>query len=190
MVREVIDPPQYQSTVQVTRTYRFLCVGAFNGYITFQNLAGIAGAMCTTANSSLTHLAGGWKFHSIKMWVQAASNGVGVTASINTLTVNGLPSREITNISANPARPTFISMKPQSGELLFLREGNQSATNAFGLLCPVGTIIDVHMTHWLYDIGTAGQTYTVAAGTLGALYYTPLDGSTDSLIPVGLPTTT
>ncbi len=58
------------------------------------------------------------------------------------------------------------------------------------IVAPVGTIIDVLASHVLIDTGLAGFSYTVAAGTLGALYYLPLDGDSDAYIPVSLTTTT
>jgi len=61
----------------------------------------------------------------------------------------------------------------------------------FILTAPVGSIVDVKLDYILWDTGTAPPVaYIVAAGTLGALYYTPLDGDSDAFVPVARVTTT
>jgi hypothetical protein len=52
----------------------------------------------------------------------------------------------------------------------------------------IGTIIDVHVTAIMNDTNAAnGLPYTTGAGPgLGVVYYAPLDGATDALLPVGL----
>jgi len=60
----------------------------------------------------------------------------------------------------------------------------------FTLVAPAGTIIDVSLSFVLNDVATAGLTYTVASGTLGVLYYAPLDDQGDIYLPVSRLTTT
>jgi hypothetical protein len=60
----------------------------------------------------------------------------------------------------------------------------------FTLTAPTGSIIDVDATCLLNDSTSATQAFTVAAGTLGVLYFLPLDGATDLFLPVSLLTTT
>ncbi len=61
--------------------------------------------------------------------------------------------------------------------------------DVFSLIAPVGSIIDLDMSVALANNATAA-TLTVAAGTLGRLYYGPLDGASDVYTPVSLATTT
>jgi hypothetical protein len=59
----------------------------------------------------------------------------------------------------------------------------------FDIVAPSGSIIDVHVTVLLND-GAAGTAYTVSSATIGALYYAPLDGTSDVFTPVSLTTVT
>jgi hypothetical protein len=51
-------------------------------------------------------------------------------------------------------------------------------------------VIDVNLTGILLDGSTSSATVTVGTASLGVMYYPPLDGSTDKLLPVGLNTAT
>lgn len=185
-----MDPPQFASTTQITRTYRFAVTGGALAYsVTQKNLCDVAGLVCTVANSTLSAIADAFRLHSVTVWVPAASNGVATQSSVQMYTLDYGPARERSNVSLSTARPTRLFIKPRPGEAGYqrLKTGSQII---FGIAAPQGSIIDLHMTHWLYDSAGAGTSYTVAAGVLGALYYAPLDGTTDIAVPVGLPTTT
>jgi hypothetical protein len=85
--------------------------------------------------------------------------------------------------------PAHVTSKPPVGSAASFWLGSASNT-MFTLVAPVGSVIDVHCTHVLFDTQAAADTLAVAAGTLGALYYMPLDGVSDVYLPVSLGTTT
>jgi hypothetical protein len=62
-------------------------------------------------------------------------------------------------------------------------------TNIFTMTCNTGTIVDVSAMFTLANQFTSG-TQTIATGTLGSIYYLPLDGaSSHEYFPLHLPTT-
>jgi hypothetical protein len=87
------------------------------------------------------------------------------------------------------SRPACVSAKPTVGSLAWIPISAADG-NVMDIEAPVGSIIDLHVSHVFQDTGTAGTSFAVAAGTLGALYYLPLDGASDVFLPVGLTTTT
>ncbi len=186
MVADVIDPPRLPSVTQFTRTYRFNCTGNLGVTVTSSNLVGVAGAMCTTTNSTLTFIAFAAKVHSIQVWAPASTNGVMVQIEVQWYTMNQGPAREIENVSMSTARPGYLRTKPQVGEWGFQRF-SAGATPVFGIACPTGSVIDIRMTHWLSDLAGANTTQSCTVATLGELYYPALDGTTKTAVPVGLP---
>jgi hypothetical protein len=98
--------------------------------------------------------------------------------------------KEISDTTMSVSTPAHISAKPPIGSYAYTWLSPSGSQFAFELTAPTGSIIDVHATYMLQDDQAAGTSYTVAAGTLGALYYLPLDGATDLYLPVGLGTTT
>lgn len=186
-----IDPPRFASVTQITRTYGFIVTTSnFNGLITVQNLIGISGLVCTVLNTTVAQICSSVKIHSIEVWTQATTAGTGyVACSIQAFTMNNVPSREVSGATANPSRPAYVRYKPRQGEYLHQAWGNQNALNALELAAPVGSIIHVRATHWMYDIGTLGQTYAITSGVLGVVGYGWLDGAGPGakLQPTGLP---
>ncbi len=120
----------------------------------------------------------------------ASADATAESASVQMATLNNLPMREYTCTTSTTARTAFMHVKARQGEYLHQAWGFDAGKAALVVTFPQGTIIDVDITHYLADQGSAGVTYTVAAATLGVLYYLPLDGDTDAFLPVGLPTTT
>jgi hypothetical protein len=60
----------------------------------------------------------------------------------------------------------------------------------FEIITDAACIIDVHMTGTLHNGTADGSTYSVTTATAGRVYFPPLDGESDQLIPVGLDTAT
>ncbi len=83
-----------------------------------------------------------------------------------------------------------MRIRPRQGEYLHQAWGEQASVGVLNIVAPAGSTIDIDITHWLEQTGTTSVFYTVGAGTLGILYYPPLDGDSDLFLPVGLPTTT
>ncbi len=177
------------SVTKFTRTYRFNCTGNLGATISSSNLIGIAGAMCTVANNTLTYIAFAAQLHRVSVWGPASTNGVVVQSEVQMYDMNQGPAREVAAVSLTPSRPLYLSVKPKVGEW-----GRQvfsaGSTPVFGISAPTGSIIDIHITHWLADLAGANTTQAATAATLGQLYYTALDGTTKTAVPVGLPMAT
>ncbi len=186
VVADYIDPPMIPSVTKITRKYRFACSGNLGATISSANVIGIAGAMCTVTNSTLTYIAFAAQVHKIEVWAPASTNAVMVQTEIQWYTMNQGPGREVCNTSMTPARPSYTKSKPRNGEWAFQRFSSGS-TPVFGISCPAGSIIDLHCSHWLSDLAGANTTQACTVAVVGELYYTALDGTTKTAVPVGLP---
>lgn len=182
-------PPQLRTNVTINHRYRFTSTNAASTSILDSDLLGIAGAVCSVANSTLRMIAASTKLHSVEVWTPPASQGAAATCSLQWASTTFSPTVEVSDTSVSVAEPAHIVATPPPGSASSFWMG--AAGNAvMTLVCPVGSIIDVTCTHLLMDTGAAGTAYTVAAGVLGALYFLPLDGDTDLYPPVSLTTTT
>ncbi len=186
VVADVIDPPPIPSVTRFTRKYRFNCTGNLGVTVTCSNLLGIAGAMCTVANNTLTYISFAARLHSVEVWAPAATNGVVVQTEIQMYDMNQGPAREIANVAMSPSRPSYTKVVPHVGEWGY-QVFSAGSTPVFGISCPTGSIIDVNITHYLADLAGANTTQAATAATLGQLYYTALDGTTKTAVPIGLP---
>ncbi len=184
------QPPQIPSNVQIVHTYRFRSTSDTAQNISDVDLIGIAGAVCDVANTSLALLCNSVRVHRVSIWAPPASQGASSTCSVEWATDTGIRMVEVSDTTVSTARPAHVSSKPPAGSFAWFWIGTQAGTTVMRLNAPIGSIIDVHCTHVLLDTQAAGGSLAVAAGTLGALYYPPLDGVSDVYLPVSLGTTT
>jgi hypothetical protein len=63
-----------------------------------------------------------------------------------------------------------------------------SSTVLFTMKCAVGSIVDVELAGYMSSAIAAGA-WSPATAVVGSIYYSPLDGATNSYAAVGLPTT-
>jgi hypothetical protein len=182
------QPPSIPGNVAITRTYRFAASSSVNTGITKDDLLGICGAVCTTANSTLSLLSDSVRVHKVSVWTPAGTAAT-ATCSIEWLSDTFKSIHQVSDTSMSSVNPAHVESRPPRGSSAWhwLSTGGDAV---FNLVCDDNSIVDVHCTHYLEDDGAAGNTYSVAAGTLGALYYLPLDGDSDVLVPVSLNTTT
>ena len=180
-----------QSNVQVTHTYRFRSTAGTASTITAEDVLGIAGAVCTTANSTLHLIAAAAKIHRVSIWSPPPSQGSVATCSLAWLDEynNAKEVKEVSDTTMSTAVPAYLTTSPPQGSQAY-HWISAGASNSMKITAPTGSVIDIHCTHTLYDAATNSETYSVASGTVGALYYLPLDGSSDVFLPVGLQTTT
>ncbi len=185
------DPPQIPSNVSITRTWRFKSTGDAAQVISGADLAAMAGGICSVANTTLALLAFSCKVHRISIWSPPSAQGAVVTNRLEWYGPDGVDVyKEVSDSSMSVSRPAHLSARPPAGSLASFVVGPNTANAVLSITAPTGSIIDVHCTHVLYDNAAASATYTVAAGTLGVLYYLPLDGASDVFLPVALNTTT
>jgi hypothetical protein len=185
----LMHPPQLRTNVIVKHRYRFTSTSATPQTIVDNDVVGIAGAVCSVANATLNLIAASVKIHSIEIWSPPASQGSAATCSVEWLSTFS-PTIEVSDTTVSVSEPAHIRASPPSGSAASFWINPASAQNIMKVMAPVGSIIDVKCTHLLIDEGTAGASYAVAAGTLGVLYYLPLDGASDVYLPTSLTTTT
>jgi len=188
--RRKLNPPQLPSNVVITRTYRFRSTSDTKTAVTAGNIGGIAGLVCTVANTTLSYLAVSSKVHRVSIWTPPASQGAAATCSIEWVDIDAVGSKEFSDTTVSTAFPAHVSSVPPVGSAAYQWQSTAGGGALMNITAPIGSVIDVHASHVLFDTGTAAPTAAVAAGTLGVLYYLPLDGVTDVFLPVGLNTTT
>lgn len=183
------QPPALNTNVMIAHTYRFRSTSDTTTSITQDNLIGMCGAMCYVTDTALAPLANSVRVKSISIWSPPASQGAVATCSVNWSTETFASSIERSDTTISTSQPAKLRTKPPIGSAawLWLSTGTDVI---FKIVAPTGSIIDVHCVHVLNDTQTIGTTYLVASGTLGVLYYPPLDGTGDKYLPVSLGTTT
>ncbi len=184
-----MKPPQVPSNVSITRVWSFTSASASGLSITDGQLLGICGAVCDVANTSLRYIAATVKVHSVEIWTPPSAVGAASTCLLSWASSAFVLGPEVADTSMSTAMPAHIKTKPPPGSA-----GAFVLSNGANLICkitaPAGSVIRVHATHVLLDSAAVGTSYAVAAGTLGVLYYLPLDGTGDQYLPIGLNTTT
>ncbi len=183
-------PPPLSANVVVRHKFRFVSTTGASTNITDRNLNQMFGLVCTVANTTLKGLVNAVKLHRVQVWAPPASQGGSVTCSVLWASGSFAPDVEVSDTSNSVASPAYISTVPPAGSSASFWMGETASNTMFTLLAPSGSVIDVEATGVLADTQAALTSYTVAAGTLGALYYPPLDGVTDLYTPVSLGTTT
>ncbi len=186
-----MKPPEIASNVIVDHVYRFVSTSGNSTSITQANLIGIAGGVCTVANTTLSLIGNTVSVKRVSIWSPPSAQGQAVTCSVEWTSAVAAGGRMIerSDTSVSTAMPAQVHARPPKGSLASFWLGSGS-DSVFVITAPAGSIIDVHAVHVLEDAAGANLTYAVAAATLGDLYWLPLDGSTDLYTPVSLRTTT
>jgi len=198
-----IKPPQIVTNVRVTRVYRYRASSATSQDISQNELIAAMGVMSTVATTSATAMFNTVKLHRVSVWTPPALDVASVANDRScTITWNSpeggsaiASGLEVSDSTMSNAYPAHISAKPPTGSLAsfwLTAYSGTAAVNLFTIQCGAGSIVDVHVTAIMNDTnGANGLPYTTTAGPgLGVVYYPPLDGVTDSLLPVGLLTFT
>lgn len=183
------QPPAINSNVLVAHTYRFRSTSDTATTITQDNLLALSGVLCYVTNTACTMLSNSVRVKSISIWTPPASQGAAATCSVNWHSENFVSSFERSDTTVSTSQPAKLRTKPPVGSAAYFLLSTGTDT-IFTITAPTGSIIDVHCVHVLNDTQTIGPTYLVGAGTLGVLYYPPLDGTGDKFLPVSLGTTT
>jgi len=86
------------------------------------------------------------------------------------------------------SEPTYFAVVPPKKSLQ-ADWFHYAVGNLFTLKVPQGGLVDLHVD-LMFNDSDVGATTATATSTLGAVYAMPLDGSSDTMVPVGLVTTT
>lgn len=183
------QPPQIESVVSVTRTFRFRSTAGTASTISALNLCQAFGGIGTVTNTTIATLASAVKLHRISIWTPPASQGAVATCSVKWISATGGFTSELSDTSMSTAIPAHVSGRPPAGS----RPSFQVASTSdpmFEIVAPTGSVIDVHATWMIRDQSNTSDTYAAATVTLGQIYWLPLDGTADLYLPVSLATTT
>jgi hypothetical protein len=179
-----------ETNVRLAHRYRFAASAAFTGAVEFVDIAGAMGTMGTVTNTTVTAWTSSLRIRGIEMWTPPPSQGASATCSIDWYSSANQPSLEFSDTSVSTAQPAHVRCSPPAKSLAAFWQGASSATTAFTLVAPAGTIIDLMVEGIMEDADLVGLTFGVATAVLGHAYYLALDGfASNLLVPVSMVTT-
>jgi hypothetical protein len=168
-------PPLGNKVLQWNTTMRFLCTGsAFDGNITFQNLL-------NTILLAQTAVQGNQIFQAVRVrYVEAWHCPVASTVSLIIIEYAGntaglVGDQKVHEDSSMGIQPAHVRAKPAARSLAGYFQ-DQSASVAFRLACPVGTVVDVGLEFVGQYNGIATVANALVGATVGAIYLRGLDG--------------
>lgn len=149
------------------------------------------GALATTT-TSVRPIASNVKLHSIEMWAPASVSTTGTeTIAIlwSPFPTLGAINQEFSDTTITPSRPAHLRSSPPANSAARFWCDDITNQTLLQITGPAHTVIDIHVSFMLND-SSPTSAVAVAAATVGRLYYQPLDGATDNLLPVSLQHTT
>lgn len=184
------QPQMLETNVRLTHRYRFAVTSAFAGAVTFTDIAGAMGTFGTVTNTTVVAWIASLRIKRVEMWTPPPSQGATATCSIDWFSTNQQPAMEFSDTSVSTAIPAHVRCVPPAKSLAAFWQAAGNAANAFELVAPAGTIIDIHVDGILIDADDVGVTYAVATAVIGKPYYLSLDGpASNLLVPVSMVTT-
>jgi len=184
------QPPMLETNVRLGHRFRFVASAAFSGAVTFADIAGAMGVFGTATNTTVTAWIASLRLKSVELWTPPPSQGAAATCSIDWFSTNQQPAMEFSDTSVSTAIPAHVRCSPPAKSLAAFWQAAGNAANAFELVAPAGTIIDIAVEGILIDADEVGVTYGVATAVIGKPYYLALDGfASNLLVPVSMVTT-
>jgi hypothetical protein len=186
-------PPQIDITPNCRHTFRFVCGNVASVTCTNQDILGAIGGICTVANSTVRLWASSFRMHSVKMWPSANTTTTPTYADVF-WGAGAYGSKDAEFLKAVPGGCTvtgLVTFKPPKGTFAANWISNTISGNyvIMGVQCSIGTIVDVDLSFTLVN-QVAPANSSISTGTLGAIYYLCLDGSsTHQYTAYGLPGT-
>ncbi len=191
-----VNPPQISSNPVLRHRYRFRAASAQTEYaISARNAVLAAGAVCSSANATLSAIAMAVRIRAIHIWAGAATAGTPVTASVKFAPIVNVGSNfgniEISDTTMSTAIPAVVHAKTDKNTAAHVWNGPDAGGSIIlaWLSFPAGAIVDVE-AEWVLADDVAATNLAVASAAAGVMYYPPLDGGSDVLLPVSLITTT
>jgi len=184
-------PAQHSTNIRLSHTYRFSNLTNAVGQITSAKILGSCGTMCTLGNTTAANLFESFRIRKFSVWSPPPGQGSFTTCSIDWVGTSQAPAVEISDTSNSVATPAFISSAPPpSSNASFWQTPGIASVALFNYVIPSGSIIDLELDLILLDDDAIQTSNTIATGTVGNVYYLPLDGTTTHLLtPVSLTTT-
>jgi len=186
-------PPQINNTLIVHSRIRYVAGSSSTVSVSAQDLVGAFGGVCTVANSVFKPWASSMRIKKIIAWPSGGSAAGETDASMwwnSGISGANRDEEKSSDIPQGITNTRAVVFKPPAKSLACdWFAGSVGTTNIFSLQCSTGTILDIHCDYTLANQFTSG-TSAIATGTLGGIYYLPLDGpSSHTYFPVHLPTT-
>jgi len=182
-------PPRIQLSPAVSHVFRFRSTSASPASITVADILGALGGICTVANSKVDTWASCFKIHKVTVWPSGSTSA----PTLATLQWAQGESAQVPDEVYDEAIPEGITatkalvFAPPAKSLCgFWINSMDSAAAVFAITSSIGSIVDLQVSFRLVN-AFAGVLATVAAGTLGTVYYLALDGpSSNTYVPVGM----
>ena len=190
-----MHPPPIPSNVRFTHRYRFLSTDDEEPTakaVASSDLCHVPGCVVGVINDLGYNIAASVKVLVVEIWTPCAAVGNPATCEILWHTTGEIATIEVSDTTLSTARPAHVRSVPPPRSLagFWLDPSAGNAVDVVSITAPLNSVIDVVLSVVLMDTGGVAQTYSIAAGAIGRLFYTPLDGSTDVFPPIGLNWTT
>jgi hypothetical protein len=181
-------PPRLQLTPHINQVFRFKA--GSEGSVTPITVSNLISAMGVIASSTTS-------VHSVCDAVRVLSVTAfppAGTASNSTVSLSwqGGSSGQMDDEFFDESIPEGITstkslkfVPPPKSLASFWIDSAQAADTVFDVDCPSGTILDVHL-HGAFSVVFGNITTTVTGAEAGILYFLPLDGVGDTLVPTSL----
>jgi len=191
--REREAPPPIPGDMMITKTFRFIATLASTGPTGIALFASAAAGTATpltvvglqTAANTNTAIFNSFKIKRIRVWGPPAADLMPVTVQVNwdgssaTAGVSqNAASKSVTDTSVGSSRVAHVDSKPPKDSNASFWQGgaNIAGTRLCYIVCPVGAIVDIHLSLRQDFDASIEQVYTsVAAGTVGEIYLGPPD---------------
>jgi len=177
--RREVHPPQFQSTVMVTRRARFTATGG--GYASLgvsrdSLLNHLVSCILTTSNARVLS---GFRIRSVEMW-SIGSGGVVLptTVSVEWTSSYG-PSRIVSDTSMSIAPAHVVTAPPPDSLASFWSLSGSNENDVVMILSiPEGTVLDITYDAIFQNGESPVIVTTTTSNTAGALYMMCFDGAT------------
>lgn len=186
-------PPELSCTPVVDHVFRFINTARGQENITVSMLAGACGSVGTITNSKVQPIASTLRVRSIKIWAGIDSTQQSSEVLWNSaITTVEKDNSKVNSTPQNVAQSNVLVSRPPRGT--FAANWTSAVTNGsvvlFGISCPIGSVIDVHVVYTIANAYSTPTNITVTTAVLGGLYYLRLDQSAGgNYIPQGVTTT-
>jgi hypothetical protein len=185
-------PPSIQLTPRVKHTYRYSNTASTVKSVTVADLFGAIGTIGIATNSSVQPWASSFKLATLHVWpASSSSSASNVVVEWAAGSVAQVPddARDVTLPEGiTVSRGLSFTPPPQSLAGFWITDTDASSV-MFAIQAPVGSVVDLVVHYTLSNVFVPAP---IAAATvsIGTPYYLALDGaSSNTYIPLGLPTT-
>jgi len=191
-------PPSLDSVTTGSTILRFQASqDVSNLAITYANIAGALGGVCTVVNSTVTAWSSSFRIKCIDAWTV---NPLGDSTRFEIVETSSqyMPQKDVSWVQMGPlggSAPVPIRWKPSPNSFL----GEWVTANTFQggvaaqlltITAPSGCVLDLHIAYTLSNNIGGVSISGFAAAVLGTVYYLALDGrASNKLSPMGRPST-